>query len=150
MDKKLDFNKTLFLGAAAVITIIFLTLILVFACGKVKSVEKMKQINYSDLYTQKETEYYVYIYADDQERNDWYSPIVVEYANYVRTHSSKTKIYAYNFNASGNSKITNELSGTIVVGTDIPGLIKIENGKVSEKYLTYTKLNNQLTSEMNK
>lgn len=150
MEKKLDFNKILFYGALGVITVLFATLILVFAIGKVRTVDKMKQINYSDLYTQKESTYYVYIYATDQARNDWYDDIVVEYANYSRTHSSATKIYAYDFNAQGNSRITNELSGSVTLGKEIPGLIKIENGKISEKYLSYTKLNNELTKAMKK
>ena len=160
MKTKLNLNSILFLIAFGIITIIALMLIWTSTCRpfKIVKLDDMKQANYDDYLNKKGVKfgdddsesYYVYIYSDDYETNDWYKDIVIEYANYSRTHSSTRPIYAYNLDIKENEKLINDLGTSVTLGKDIPGLVLVKNKSINTKYYTYAKLNNELTDAMNK
>lgn len=161
-NKNLNYNKIIniaFIALAVLLTVIALMFVWINIGQpfKIGSVNEMKDATYENYKTKKgiknednETIYYLYIYSTAYKQDDWYDDIVVEYANYARTHSTATPIYAYNYDIEGNEKILSDLGSSTKLGTDIPGLVLIKNGNISTKYFTWTKLSNELTSAMNK
>lgn len=161
-EQKLNYQKTvniIFLAITCLITIgaIMFVWVNLGQPFKIGSLKEMKEVTYENYNSQKgikndkdETVYYLYIYSENYNRNNWYENIVIEYANYARTHSSATPIYALNYDLEGNNKILSDLGSSTKLGTDIPGLVLIKNGGVSTKFFTWTKLNNELSTAMGK
>lgn len=145
--KKLIDKVFVWMFAAVTVFILLFGILTAGSLFRPTSYEKLKQVDYST-YKAKEGEYYVFIYNEESERNDWYENIVLEYAAYARAHGSARPIYGYNYTKSGNSNIASDLSVTSSVATSIPGLILIKDGKVNTKYLSWTKIQNELTSQL--
>lgn len=153
-EKKFNFITLLFWIAVGIISLlaVFFVLYNVSRPFKVTKIDNMKQTTYETFLNEKgftnsdkDVTYYVYITNNDQEKEGWYNELVIEYANYARTHSDSLPIYHMSYDARVLAKV-----GTSTSKSDLPGLILIKNKEVSQKYLTYSKLSNELTKAMNK
>ncbi len=156
-NEKQPINTTnlLFTIGYAVITIVVVFFTLWFCAEPfvISNYEEMKQLNYDNYLEAKPDEYYIIIYSDEYHASSMYEDIIVEYANYARTHSDATPIYAYNYDTKGNNKIKSAL--TTSTDSDIIRLIKVvtSNGSHSLESKTGLKtwkdIHNTLTAAMN-
>ena len=158
-NNKLGLSMILFyvgLGLIVVAAIVFVW-INIGEPFKISSLSEMKQTTYATYLDEKgykaednSNNYYIYIYSTKFKINDWYDDLVIEYANYARTHSDKYPIYGMNYDDAANKDILSVLGTATKEGTDIPGLILIKDKAISKKFYGWTKLNNELTAAMNK
>lgn len=137
--------------AFAIITIICLSFVCVESCKPFKITEysELKQVTYDNYKTQSQGEYYVFIYDNEATSNDWFKEVVLDYANMARTKSDKLPIYGYDYRAENGSNIKGDLAIT-EFDTQVPGLFKVKDGKVTTKYLSYSKTMNELTQALGK
>ena len=147
-----DSASIIVLAGAAIVTVLLLGLLIynVSKPFKYAHYDDLKVVNYENYKTQNDNdEYYVFVLDGQSKKAPMLEGIVVQYANYSRTHSSARDIYLYDYRAEGNSKILTDLS--ITTSSDkLPGLILIKGGKVSSKYLSYSDASNELAKAMNK
>lgn len=142
---QIDTTRLIFLVGYAVVTLVALVFVVVLCVKpfKMASYDDLKQVDYKDYTEQKAEEYYVFVYSDDSNSNDWYTDVVVQYANKARTLSNYLPIYGYDFDEAGNSKIQTAAS---LDGT--PALLLIKSGSVNKKYTKWADIRNILTDAM--
>ncbi len=126
--EKQTYNTTniIFIVGYAVVTLVVLFFTLWFCAEPfiISDYEEMKQLDFDTYLEAKPEEYYIMIYSDEYHASSMYEDIIVEYANYARTHGDAIKIFAYNYDAKGNDKIKNALT-TNSDNSDIVRLIKV-------------------------
>lgn len=135
---------------ALVVTLLLIGL-LIYNVAKPFKYTKYEDLNpvvYEDYKTQDEEEYYVFVLDNGSKKAPWLENVVVEYANYARTHSNAKSIYLYDYRASGNSAIINDLNISTNASSKLPGLFLVKKGSVSTKYLSYAEASNELTKAM--
>lgn len=146
VKKQIDTNKLIFTIAYAAVTIIALIFVLVLCVKpfKITSFDDLKQVEYKTYKTQEVDEYYVFIYDDSRTGNDWYTDIVIQYANKARTLSNYAPIYGYDLEVTGQGRLEGELSLK-----KVPALLHIKNGSISKTYTNWADIRNTLSDAMN-
>lgn len=142
---KLDTNKIIFSAAYLIVTLIALIFIVVLCVKpfKITSYDDLKQVEYKTYKTQEAEEYYVFIYSESRSGNDWYTDIVVQYANKARTLSNYAPIYGYDLEVSGQGRLEGELSLK-----NVPALLHIKNGSISKTYTNWADIRSTLSDLM--
>ena len=142
-------NKTLKFTIIVIIAVtVFAGIFTWISCGqpwKIESFNEMKHVNYSNYKTQKNEEYFVFIYNPNQSGSMELEASVSNYANYARLNKVK-KIYAYNYSIDSNSNIKSDIS--ISDDTKVTRLLVIKDGTVNNKYTDWDDINNALKSEI--
>lgn len=143
--KQIDTNKLIFTIAYAAVTLIALIFVIVLCAKpfKITSYDDLKQVEYKTYKTQEAEEYYVFVYAESRNGNDWYNDVVVQYANKARTLSNFAPIYGYDLEETGQSRLEGELS---LKG--VPALLHIKDGSVSKTYTNWADIRNTLADAM--
>ena len=144
---QIDTTRLIFLVGYAVVTLVALVFVVVLCVKpfKMASYDDLKQVDYKDYTEQKAEEYYVFVYSDDSNSNDWYTDVVVQYANKARTLSNYAPIYGYDLEVSGQGRLEGELGLK-----SVPALLHIKNGSVSKTYTNWADIRNTLSDAMNK
>ena len=144
---QIDANKLIFSIAYLAITLIALIFVVVLCVKpfKITSFDDLKQVEYKTYKTQEVDEYYVFIYSESRNGNEWYDDIVVQYANKARTLSNYAPIYGYDLEVSGQGRLEGELNLK-----NVPALLHIKDGSVSKTYTNWSDIRNTLTDAMDK
>lgn len=156
-NRNINTTNLLFIIGYIVVTVVVLFFTLWF-CAKpfvISDYSEMKQLNYNNYLDAKQDEYYIIIYSDEYYASSLYEDIVVEYANYARTHSDAVKIYAYNYDTKGNDKIKSSLTSS--TDSDVVRLIKVVTSSSSTSHelesktglKTWKDIHNTLNEAMN-
>lgn len=142
---KIDTNRIIFSTAYLVVTLIALIFVVVLCVKpfKITSYDDLKQVEYKTYKTQEADEYYVFVYADSRAGNDWYTDIVVQYANKARTLSNYAPIYGYNLEKAGQGKLETEQGFK-----NVPALLHIKSGAISKTYTNWADIRTTLTNAM--
>ena len=145
-NNKIDTNKLIFTIAYTAVTLIALIFVIVLCVKpfKITSYDDLKQVEYKTYKTQEAEEYYVFIYDESRDSNDWYTDIVIQYANKARTLSNYAPIYGYDLEVAGQGKLESELSLK-----NVPALLHIKNGSISKTYTNWADIRNTLSDLMN-
>ncbi len=163
-------TKIFFIGVGAV-TIFFTILILlaVFQPFKIRDYSAMNRITALEIFSQEETEYYVYFYQSTCSGCIEVKPTVLDYANFSRNgKNGRTQLYIVNMQSLVNQQIikdcstssdpncqstnvftanSQDLSGIQVATT--PSMIKIVNGRVAAaSWTTVSGIRTELTNLM--
>jgi hypothetical protein len=163
-------TKIFFLGVGTV-TIFFTILILlaVFQPFKIRDYSGMNRITAVEIFSQEETEYYVYFYSPTCAGCIEVKPSILEYANYSRNgKNGRSQIYVVNVNNLINQPIikncstsqdpncqttniftanSSDISGIQVATT--PSMLKISNGRIaSASWSTVSGIRTELTNVM--
>ena len=127
---QIDTTRLIFLVGYAVVTLVALVFVVVLCVKpfKMASYDDLKQVDYKDYTEQKAEEYYVFVYSDDSNSNDWYTDVVVQYANKARTLSNYAPIYGYDFDDDVSTQMLQsienlsdeQLASIISKGIDAP------------------------------
>lgn len=144
---KIDTNKLIFTVAYATVTLIALIFVVVLCVKpfKITSYDDLKQVDYKTYKTQEADEYYVFIYDESRAGNDWYTDVVVQYANKARTLSNYAPIYGYDLEVTGQARLESELG---LKG--VPALLHIKSGAISKTYTNWADIRNTLVDAMDK
>lgn len=147
LNNKLDTTKLIFTISYIVVTLVALIFVFVLCAKpfKISEYDDLKQVEYKTYNTQEAEEYYVFIYDESRNGNDWYSDVVIQYANKARTLSNYAPIYGYDLEKAGLGRLESELS---LKG--VPALLHIKSGSVSKTYTKWSDIMNTLTDAMNK
>lgn len=164
-ENHLNFKVLIFWLGFAVITIIFLVLfgIRVFKVSTFKDMDDVKRANLvmkGAITTQKEDEYYVYLYSSkDHDSNYAYQevePTIFTYFTYVAKNGNNdtVKIYAYDVDSftsiNGYNNVNdylNSLNNNLKTSS-LPSLVKISNGGVNSTFTTINKITGELQNVM--
>ncbi len=156
VNKVSNFSGIIFLVAIIAITI-FLAIFIFINVGKpvtIKDVTKMKHVtveNYKN-YDTKHKEYYVYLYNTKSSKDAELKEVILEYANYARTHSDALPIYVMDYNDKQNEKITDSsnlnFSSDTAKERSIPTLIKISSGSKKDTKTTVSTIKTELFQAM--
>ncbi len=146
-NNQIDTNKLIFSIAYLAVTLIAIIFVVVLCVKpfKITSFDDLKQVEYKTYKTQEAEEYYVFIYDEERNGSDWYTDIVVQYANKARTLSNYAPIYGYDLEVSGQGRLEGELGLK-----SVPALLHIKNGSVSKTYTNWADIRNTLSDAMNK
>lgn len=153
--KKSNLSGIIFLVAIAVITVILVVFVFI-SVGKpfvIKEFSDIKEVTIDNYKTvKKDSEYYVLVYNNDENKDKLIEEVVMAYANYARTTSDAKQIYVLNYQT--NKEITNSENLNInssSLDSKLPTLVLIKNGSVSSSDTknTISTINQALTSAMN-
>lgn len=164
-EKTLNFKVLIFWLGFACITIIFLVVfgIRLFKVTTFNDLDDVKRANLiikGAVTTQKEDEYYVYIYSSKAHDTNYayqeVEPTVFTYFTYVAKNGSNdtVKIYAYDidsFTPMSGYNTANEYLGSLnsnLKTSSLPSLVKVSNGGVSTTYTTINKITSELQTVM--
>jgi hypothetical protein len=153
--RNLDINKIIFIAAMAILTLIFVIMLLKITTQlfNVRSVEKMDQVtaqDYKSKGTTKVTSYYVFFYNTASDKQEMMDSVLLEYANYAKTHSDARPIYVMDYTSKTNSSVLTDLGYSTTADSYLPGMALINSGSISTKYKTVSEVCNELTSQMGK
>lgn len=149
---KWDTASIIVLVGAALVTLVLIGLLIfnVARPFKYAHYDDMNEVVYEDYKKQDAEEYYVFVLDGNSPKAQMVESLVVQYANYARTHAGAKDIYIYNFHAEGNTGIASDLAISGNTEKNLPGLITIKKGSVGKKYLNVSDLSNELAKAMGK
>ena len=95
--KSYDLTKIIFSVSflAVTLTALIFTLVICAKPFRITEVAHLKQVNIETYNTQNHDEYYVFVYGDDDTKNEWYSDLIIQYSNQARTTDTVLPIYGY-------------------------------------------------------
>ena len=163
-EKHFSFKVLSFYIAFALITIIFLVVfgMRIFKVSTFNDLNDVKRaglmIN-GQITTKKEDSYYVYIYSSKAHNSNYayaeVEPTIFTYFTYVsKNGGSATRIYAYDVDTfTQNESFANvneylESLSTNLKTSELPALVLVSSGGVSNTFTTINKINSELQNIM--
>lgn len=156
IEKKSIVTSIIFIVFIAVITL-FIIAFTVYAsdCSpfNIDSFEEIKEVSIDDYKEQDEAEYFVFVYNTESDKHAELVEMVLEFANENRFFWSKKQIYILNYNmnkdiiSKDHMNITNTETS---IKNNIPALLLIKDGKISETKTTVSTIKTALYNNMDK
>lgn len=167
MNKKssLNFKVISFWFAMIAITAVFIglfinNLIQVRVFNSISDIERAGLLLVDDEITKQEGTYYVYIYSEKSELNvikkQELEPSILNYFTYVSLENGDTPIYGYcidEFGLGYQYGSVYKYLGTLhsdIKANNVPMLVKVKNGSISNVYTTENKIQSELQTAMSK
>ena len=149
MDKKSKITSIIFIVSILTITVLlFGFTFYMISCSPlaVKEFDDVESVSIED-YKQKGDEYYVFVYNKNSYKHELLDEMVAEYAEYVRTTPGAKSIYILDY--STNKDIINHEHMDITntessIERNIPALLLIKDGKISETKTTVSTIKTAL------
>ncbi len=150
----LTVNK-IYLGILMAVTAIFvvalvLVLFNVFEYKEFSSLKELQAETFTNQKVEGANSYYVLVYDKDNAENELIEEKVLEYANYAKNKEGASPIFILEYTSANASIIQNKLTSSFNVNTDLPCLVTISNGSVTNPKKTVSSILQLLEDEMNK
>ena len=149
-----DMQTLIFVISAAAITLglILYALFSIFKPFEYKSFDSIQMVNEDNYLAQEgneNKEYYVFIYQQNDYRNEMLEKGLIRYANYSKKKKDARPIYRLDFGNDFYDKLKNALGYTQEnYQTNLPTLVYVKNGKISSKYNTVSTILTELEGKM--
>jgi hypothetical protein len=149
-----DMQTLIFVISAAAITLglILYALFSIFKPFEYKSFDSIQMVNEDNYLAQEgneNKEYYVFIYQQNDYRNEMLEKGLIRYANYAKKNKDARPIYRLDFGNDFYDKLKNALGYTQEnYQTNLPTLVYVKNGKISSKYNTVSTISTELEGKM--
>ena len=149
-----DMQTLIFVISAAAITLglILYALFSIFKPFEYKSFDSIQMVNEDNYLAQEgneNKEYYVFIYQQNDYRNEMLEKGLIRYANYAKKNNDARPIYRLDFGNDFYDKLKNALGYTQEnYQTNLPTLVYVKNGKISSKYNTVSTILTELEGKM--
>lgn len=153
LNKKAKVTSIIFIIYIILITILAIGFVFFMSCNVVAidNFDEIKTVDINDYREQGSDEYYVLVYNNGTYKDELLEEIVVDYAEYARTSYSARAIYVLDYSTNkdiiskDHMDITNSESS---IEKNIPALLLIKDGKISETKTTVSTIKTVLYNEI--